>query len=88
MNRIARALGSPLAFGAGVTAVIALLIIGEQMGWRSPAFDVSRTLMRLATFLGLMVVLWSKRRRFGHIAGRLGSQTSREQTSSVLDKAQ
>lgn len=88
MNRIARALGSPLAFGAGVVAVIALLIIGEQMGWRSSAFDVARTLMRLATFLGLMVVLWSHRRRFGQIAGRRGSQTSTQKTLSALDKSQ
>lgn len=88
MNRIARVLGSPLAFGAGVAAVIALLIIGEQMGWRSPAFDVARTLMRLATFLGLIVVLWSQRRRFGQIAGRLGSQTSTGKPLSTLDKSQ
>jgi hypothetical protein len=60
MNKIARVLGSPFAFGVGVLVAVAFIGVGIEFGWRSSMFHVARTLMISATAVGLLIVLWSR----------------------------
>ncbi len=60
MNKVARTLGSPVAFCAGVLFAVAVIGIGIEFGWRSSVFQVARALMTSATAVGLVVVLWSR----------------------------